>query len=60
MCEGAPLSAFLKDALAYLDNLRLLSEAKDRGELHDPDAIEREISRAESAVRHVLHLVAHP
>ena len=51
------LSDHLRAVLGYLDGLRMLLEAKDRGELVDADAPEREISRAESSTRHVLRLV---
>lgn len=54
MADGSPPSAFLRDALRYLAGLRLLLEAKDRGELADPGAIEREIVRTEGCVAHVL------
>jgi hypothetical protein len=54
MADGSPPSAFLRDALGYLDSLRLLIAAKDAGTLADPDAIERTIARTEAAVAHVL------
>lgn len=52
-----PPSSSLRTALAYLAGLRLLVEADRRGELADPDAIDREISRAESAIRDVLQML---
>lgn len=54
MADGSPPSQFLRDALGYLAGLRLLLDAKDRGQLADPDAIEREIVRTEGCIAHVL------
>lgn len=54
MADGSPPSAFLRDALGYLAGLRMLIDAKDAGTLKDPTAIDREITRAEAAIAHVL------
>ena len=54
---GARPSEYLRSALEYAGGLRMLIEAKDRGELADDTAIEREISRIEASVSHVLHLI---
>ena len=54
MADGSPPSQFLRDALGYLAGLRLLLDAKDRGQPVDPEAIEREIVRAEAAIAHVM------
>lgn len=54
--EGpAKPSDYLRHALEYASGLRLLIDAKDRGELADDTAIEREITRIELAVARCLH-----
>lgn len=58
--QPAPLTSHLRDALSYANGLRRLIEARDRGELADPPAIEREIERIELSIGAVLHLVEGP
>ena len=57
LCSDPMPSKHLRDALAYLDGLRLLIAAERSGTLADPSAIEREIARAEASVRSVLSMI---
>lgn len=53
-------SEHLQAALAYAAGLRMLIEAKDRGTLADPNAIEHEICRIERSVAYVIGVLKGP